>query len=105
MKKIKTETKSTEKTDEEHAASKMLVITQTQHREMHDTGATAAAASTQRAKRKQRHNCALRGQSRFFFSLSHLVKMLVTAVAPLFGGQLDPLVRLVVPVTRPPVGE
>ena len=26
---------------------------------MHDTGATAAAASTQRAKRKQRHNRAL----------------------------------------------
>ena len=66
--KKKTETKSTEKTDEEHAASKILVITQTQHKEMHGTGATtaAAAAGTQRAKRKQRHNCALPGQSQLF---------------------------------------
>ena len=58
MEKKKTYTTSTENTDEEHAASKTLVIKQTQHRKMHGTGATAAA-STQRAKRKRRHNCAL----------------------------------------------
>ena len=77
------------------------MITQTQHREMHHAGATAAAAaaSTQRAKRKQRHNCALPGRLASFAYLSHLVEMLVIAVAPLFGGQLDLLVRLVVPVT------
>ena len=138
-----------------HAASEILVIKQTQQTEMmmYDTGATAAsasAASTQRAKRKQGHNCTLTagaslqrksdgvtldepeaensvlvaGQNHSstatqtrgaapeymqlaasFVDLSHVVKMLVTAVALLCGGQLDLLVRLVVPVTRSPVGE